>query len=87
MVSANLASVDGVGEAVTSGADGVGLLRTEFLFMNRADLPGEQEQAAAYRRVAAELRGRRLVIRTLDAGGDKPVATLDAAAEANPFLG
>ncbi len=87
VVSANLASVDGVAEAVAAGADGVGLLRTEFLFMNRADLPGEEEQEAAYRHVAAELQGRHLVIRTLDAGGDKPVAALTSAGEANPFLG
>lgn len=87
VVSANLASVDAVAEAVASGADGVGLLRTEFLFMNRADLPGEEEQVAAYRHVAAELAGRRLVIRTLDAGGDKPVAALTPPGEANPFLG
>ena len=87
VVSANLTSVDGVGDAAESGADGVGLLRTEFLFMNRADLPGEEEQEAAYRRVAAGLAGRRLVIRTLDAGGDKPVGALTPPGEANPFLG
>jgi phosphocarrier protein FPr len=87
VVSANLASGDSVAEAVASGADGVGLLRTEFLFMNRADLPGEEEQVAAYRHAAAGLQGRRLVIRTLDAGGDKPIAALTPEGEANPFLG
>jgi phosphocarrier protein FPr len=87
VVSANLASVDGAAEAVEAGADAVGLLRTEFLFMNRVSLPDEGEQEAAYRRVAGELAGRRLVIRTLDAGGDKPVAALAGAVEANPFLG
>lgn len=87
MVSANLASIDAADGLVAAGADGVGLLRTEFLFMNRPDLPGEDEQVAAYGAVARALDGRRLVIRTLDAGGDKPLPGLAAVAEANPFLG
>lgn len=66
--------------------DGIGLVRTEFLFHGRADLPGEEEQLAAYRRLIAWAGGRPVVARTLDAGGDKPVPGLTRA-EDNPFLG
>jgi len=86
-VTANLTAVGAAGEAVALGADGVGLLRTEFLFMNREAPPDEAEQEAAYRSAAEALEGRRLVIRTLDAGADKPVPSLTTQAEANPFLG
>jgi phosphocarrier protein FPr len=65
----------------------VGLLRTEFLFLDRPDAPGEDEQLAAYLAVAEVLGDRRLTIRTLDVGGDKPVPYLPAVTEANPFLG
>ena len=74
-------------EAIAAGADGVGLLRTEFLFLGAAAMPDEDEQAAAYEAVAAALGGRPLTIRTLDAGADKPLPYLPLAAEANPFLG
>jgi phosphocarrier protein FPr len=72
---------------VRHGADGVGLLRTEFLFLDRAQPPGEDEQLEAYLSIADALGGRRLTVRTLDVGGDKPVAYLPTATEANPFLG
>ncbi len=86
-VVANIGSVEAAAEAVASGAEGVGVLRTEFLFLGRAEPPGEDEQAAAYRAVADCLQGRPLVIRTLDIGGDKPAGYASPGGEPNPFLG
>jgi phosphocarrier protein FPr len=86
-VLANIGSQAEALEAVASGADAVGLLRTEFLFLDRLQPPGEDEQLETYLSVAEALDGRRLVVRTLDVGGDKPVAYLQSAVEANPFLG
>ena len=73
--------------AMTQGAEGCGLLRSEFLFQDRAQPPGEDEQLAAYQAVQAALDGRPLTLRTLDIGGDKPVPFLPAAHEENPALG
>ncbi|HBF37727.1 MAG TPA: phosphoenolpyruvate--protein phosphotransferase [Firmicutes bacterium] len=67
--------------------DGVGLFRTEFLYMGRDILPGEEEQVAAYTRVLQAFRGKPVTIRTLDVGGDKKLNCLDLPAEENPFLG
>ncbi|HWM85125.1 MAG TPA: HPr family phosphocarrier protein, partial [Kofleriaceae bacterium] len=67
--------------------DGIGLVRTEFLFRGRDGLPDEETQYAVYRRIAEWAQGRRVTIRTLDAGGDKPIAGVTMRAEANPFLG
>ncbi len=86
-VFANLGAAAEAARAVDLGAEGVGLLRTEFLFLDRAELPGEEEQAATLREIAAALEGRPLVVRTLDAGADKPLPALPMPAEANPFLG
>jgi phosphocarrier protein FPr len=86
-VVANIASIDDARQAVRHGADGVGLLRTEFLFLDRAEPPDEDEQLETYASVASALEGRRLTIRTLDIGGDKPVPYLRSTGEANPFLG
>jgi phosphocarrier protein FPr len=86
-VVANIGSVAGAAEAVESGAEGVGVLRTEFLFLNRDSAPSEDEQLAAYSAIAAVLGQRPLVIRTLDAGGDKPLPYLNLGGEPNPFLG
>ena len=86
-IVANIASLAEARAAVASGAEGVGVLRTEFLFQGRAEAPGEEEQLAAYRAIAEALGGRPLVVRTLDAGGDKPLPYLDLGDEANPFLG
>ena len=86
-VSANVGGPDEVTDAVAAGADGIGLFRTELLFMHRESLPDEQEQETVYRVSAATLAGRPLLIRTLDAGADKPVAALERAPEVNPFLG
>jgi phosphoenolpyruvate-protein phosphotransferase/dihydroxyacetone kinase phosphotransfer subunit len=86
-VVANIASRDDAVAAVRHGADGVGLLRTEFLFLDRPQPPGENEQLDAYLSIADALSGRRLTVRTLDVGGDKPVPYLPVVVEANPFLG
>jgi len=72
---------------VELGAEGVGLLRTEFLFLGRDELPGEDEQAETLRQIALALQGRPLVVRTLDAGADKPLPALPMPREDNPFLG
>jgi phosphocarrier protein FPr/phosphocarrier protein len=87
-VAANVRDAKEAQAAVSAGADGVGLLRSEFLFVDRDTAPTEAEQREAYQAAAAALgRGRRLVIRTLDVGGDKPLAYLTMPTEANPFLG
>jgi phosphotransferase system enzyme I (PtsI) len=67
--------------------DGIGLVRTEFLFHDRQRLPDEEQQYAVYRRIAEWAQGRPVTIRTLDAGGDKPIPGLTPAGESNPFLG
>jgi multiphosphoryl transfer protein len=86
-VLANLASVADARKALTAGADGCGLLRTEFLFQERSAAPSEDEQAVEYQAIADALDGRPLVIRTLDAGGDKPIPYLPLPREENPLLG
>ena len=86
-VVANIGSVVGAQLAVESGAEGVGLFRTEFLFLNRTTAPDEEEQVQAYRTTARTLNGRTLIIRTLDAGGDKSIPYLNVVQETNPFLG
>jgi phosphocarrier protein FPr len=86
-VFANLGAAAEAAKAVELGAEGVGLLRTEFLFLDRAELPGEDEQAQTLREIGAALEGRPLVVRTLDAGADKPLPALPMPPEANPFLG
>jgi phosphoenolpyruvate-protein phosphotransferase/dihydroxyacetone kinase phosphotransfer subunit len=86
-VAANLGAVSEAAAAVAQGAEGVGLLRTEFLYLGRQDAPDEDEQVAALSEVAAVLDGRPLVVRTLDVGADKPLPFLAQEPEANPFLG
>ncbi len=86
-VFANLATVGDAALAVAHGAEGCGLLRSEFLFMDRAAPPDEEEQRTAYQAIADGLDGRPLIIRTLDIGGDKPVAYLSLPKEENPALG
>jgi phosphoenolpyruvate-protein phosphotransferase/dihydroxyacetone kinase phosphotransfer subunit len=86
-VFANLGSAAEAARAVEDGAEGVGLLRTEFLFLDRDELPSEAEQAGTLRAIAAALEGRPLIVRTLDAGADKPLPALPMPPEANPFLG
>lgn len=85
-----LVNLGGLGElarAAATDAEGVGLFRTEFLFLDRSDAPTVDEQAAAYRRVFEAFDDRRVVVRTLDAGADKPLPFVDLGDEANPALG
>ncbi len=86
-VFANLGTGADAARAVELGAEGVGLLRTEFLFLGRDELPGEDEQAETLRAIAEALGGRPLIVRTLDAGADKPLPALPMPPEDNPFLG
>ena len=84
---ANLGSADDAEAAVHNGAEGCGLLRTEFLFLERDSAPSVEEQTADYQRIADTLDGRPLIVRLLDIGGDKPAPYLPIAAEENPALG
>ena len=87
-VVANIGDEGEAAAVVEAGGEGVGLLRSEFLFMDRREAPGEDEQARVYTAIAKALGPDRiLIIRTLDVGGDKPLAYMPIAAEANPFLG
>jgi phosphoenolpyruvate-protein phosphotransferase/dihydroxyacetone kinase phosphotransfer subunit len=87
LVGANVGSPAEATAAAAEGADLVGLVRTEFLFLDRAAAPDVDEQESVYRAVAIALGGKRITLRTLDVGGDKPLPYLPLAAEANPFLG
>lgn len=86
-VFANIGESAGVAAAVEQGAEGVGLLRTELIFMAHSQAPDESVQEAEYRRVLDGLAGRPLVVRTLDVGGDKPLPYWPIDKEENPFLG
>jgi phosphocarrier protein FPr/phosphocarrier protein len=86
-VFANVGSLAEAEAAVRNGAEGCGLLRTEFLFLERQSPPDEVEQAAQYQSIATALAGRPLTIRTLDIGGDKPIPYLPLPHEDNPALG
>ena len=87
LVKANLLSADDAAAAVTAGADGCGLLRSEFIFMERDSAPTERQQLDVYQRIADALGDRRLTVRTLDAGSDKPIHYLEQGFEDNPALG
>jgi len=87
VVEGNAGSVHEVEQAATAGAQGIGLLRTELLFLGRTVSPGLDEQRALYRRICAAMPNGPVVYRTLDVGGDKPASYRTAAAEANPALG
>ena len=86
-ISANIGSSVDISSAIENGADGIGLFRTEFLYMKSDHLPTEEEQFNAYRRAVEQLNGKRLVVRTLDIGGDKPLQFMPLPKEMNPFLG
>jgi phosphotransferase system enzyme I (PtsI) len=86
-IAANIGSLADARQAIEMGAEGVGLLRTEFLFMQRDTLPGEDEQYQTLRAIADLFQQKPLLVRTLDIGGDKPLPYLDMPTEANPFLG
>lgn len=86
-VAANLGNTAHARDAVSRGAEGVGLLRTEFLFMAQSEMPDVEAQQALYREALDALDGRPLVARTLDVGGDKPLSYWPVPKEDNPFLG
>lgn len=86
-LAANISSLKELDVALSSGTNGVGLFRTEFLYMDRHRLPQEEEQFEVYRSVADKLEGRPLIIRTLDIGGDKQLDYFELPEEENPFLG
>ena len=84
---ANIGSVMEAQAALENGAEGIGLFRTEFLFMDRPAMPDEEEQLEAYSSVSHLMKGKEVIIRTLDVGGDKKLPTLELPHEDNPFLG
>ncbi|RNE63936.1 phosphoenolpyruvate--protein phosphotransferase [Cryobacterium tepidiphilum] len=84
---ANLGNADGAAQAVQLGAEGVGLFRTEFLFLGSGSAPTVQRQQREYARMLREFPGKKVVVRALDAGADKPLAFLNDAEEENPALG
>jgi phosphocarrier protein FPr len=86
-IVANIGGVAESRQAAERGAEGVGLLRTEFLFLERSTAPTEDEQFEAYRGIAQALGGQPVIVRTLDIGGDKPIPYLPVPYEENPFLG
>jgi phosphotransferase system enzyme I (PtsI) len=86
-LAANISSLKELEAALSNGAEGVGLFRTEFLYMDRNQFPTEQEQFEVYRSVAEKLNGETLIIRTLDIGGDKQLDYYELPEEENPFLG
>lgn len=86
-IAGNIAKPKDAKRVIEFGGDGVGLFRSEFLFMDREKAPTEDEQFKAYKEAVVNLEGRPLIIRTLDAGGDKQIPYLNIPAEMNPFLG
>jgi len=86
-ISCNIGTPQDIHGGEANGADGVGLFRTEFLYMNSNSLPTEEEQYEQYRKAAVLLKGKPLIIRTLDIGGDKKLPYLPIPEESNPFLG
>ena len=86
-LAANIGSPEDVKSVIENGAEGIGLYRTEFLYMNNDDFPTEDEQYIAYKMVLESMGNKKVVIRTLDIGGDKELPYLDLPKEMNPFLG
>jgi len=86
-VTANAGSIADAAEALHMGADGIGLLRTEFLFLERTTAPSEDEQFSVYNAIAETMRTLPVIVRTMDIGGDKPLAYIPMKPELNPFLG
>ncbi len=84
---ANIGNADEVAEALANGAEGIGLFRTEFLYMDRMELPSEEEQESVYRQVLTAMEGRPVVIRTLDLGADKKLPYMPFEPEENPAMG
>ena len=86
-ICANIGGLDDVQEALDSGCDGIGLFRSEFLYLGREDAPDEEEQFEVYRHILQKMGDRRVVVRTLDIGADKQISYLGLPAEENPALG
>ncbi|ERJ11268.1 phosphoenolpyruvate--protein phosphotransferase [Haloplasma contractile] len=86
-LAANIGTPNDLKGVISHGAEGIGLFRTEFLYMNRSDFPTEEEQFKAYQKVLKGMNGKPVVIRTLDIGGDKELPYLKMPKELNPFLG
>ncbi len=87
VLSANIELPDEVPSVIAHGANGIGLFRTEFLYLNRADFPTEEEQYTAYRQVVGQMQGQPVILRTMDLGGDKFFSPLHLPQEMNPFMG
>lgn len=86
-ICGNIGSTKDVDQVLENGGDGIGLFRTEFLYMDRSNMPSEEEQFNSYKVVLEKMNGKPVVIRTLDIGGDKKLDYLDLGHEMNPFLG
>ncbi len=86
-LAANIGTPNDLKGVKNNGAEGIGLYRTEFLYMGRDNMPSEEEQFEAYSKVLKEMDGKRVVVRTLDIGGDKELSYLNLPKEMNPFLG
>lgn len=86
-LAANIGSPKDIEQVKTNGSEGIGLYRTEFLYMERTSLPTEEEQFEAYKTVLEEMNGKPVIVRTLDIGGDKQLSYWDMPKEINPFLG
>jgi len=86
-IAANIGSPEDVSKVLENGAEGIGLFRTEFLYMDRESMPDEEEQYEAYKTVLEKMENKPVVIRTLDIGGDKRLKYLEMPDELNPFLG
>jgi phosphotransferase system enzyme I (PtsI) len=86
-IAGNIGSPEDVNKVIENGGDGVGLFRTEFLYMDRDNIPSEEEQYTSYKYVLEKMKDKPVVIRTLDIGGDKKLSYLEMPEEMNPFLG
>lgn len=86
-LAANIGSDDDLAQVIDNGAEGIGLYRSEFLYMKNSRLPSEEEQYQAYKKVLEKMENQKVIIRTLDIGGDKDLPYLKIAKEDNPFLG
>src|SRR5699024_3144560 len=86
-LAANIGTPDDIDGVLTNGGEGIGLYRTEFLYMGKSQLPTEDEQYDAYKTVLERMEDKPVVVRTLDVGGDKEISYLDLPEELNPFLG
>lgn len=87
MIYANIGNESEVAPALSNGAEGIGLLRSEFLYLAKKDYPKEQELFEAYRDIAIKMQGKRVIVRTLDIGADKQISYFDIPKEENPALG